>query len=137
MALFDWDSGKYSVYIDEMDTHHKKLMSLINSIYDASKNPPNKASNTKLFDEIINYTLMHFETEEKIMEKMGFPDIKTHKFIHKDLVSKVVKFREEYDKGPGAYKPEFVNFLKVWLTAHIQGIDRKYGEYSKTHKSAA
>ena len=47
--------------------------------------------------------------------------------IHKDLLD---KFTDHYQimVSTGKLNDKFFSFLKLWLSAHIQGIDVKYGK---------
>lgn len=117
-----------------MDAHHKQLMDILNRVYDAYKagsdgGRPDRVANTRLMQELVDYTVMHFTAEEALMEREEFPDTRTHKLIHKSLLDKVKAHVNAFHAGDGSFSEDFVMFLKVWLSSHIQGIDRKYGKH--------
>jgi hemerythrin len=60
------------------------------------------------------------------MDKIKFAGADTHKIIHKQLLEQVTAYITEFKKT-GKLTDAFFNFLSVWLTSHIKGIDMKYG----------
>lgn len=56
----------------------------------------------------------------------------THKLIHQDLLKRfgehVLRFRSSPEMK---VSNDFFMFLKVWLSAHICGIDRKYADVAQ------
>ena len=67
------------------------------------------------------------------MDEIGFGDTNLHKMIHQKLLK---TFTEHYQSALAlnSLDDEFFSFLRFWLAAHIQGIDMKYGEYSKARQ---
>ena len=61
------------------------------------------------------------------MASIGFAGLRSHKNIHDTLLETLAEHVRVISEGDGKVKPDFFIFLKVWLTAHIQGIDAKYG----------
>ena len=56
----------YSVNIKEIDSQHKNLFSLINKVQFSDKDKPNtKEEINKILDEMNDYAIYHFDTEEK------------------------------------------------------------------------
>ena len=64
------------------------------------------------------------------MESIGFPGLREHKYIHKSLLDQVTDHKLKFEAS-GVLSNEFFAFLKVWLKAHICGIDMKYGQHKK------
>lgn len=136
MQPFQWSDQEYSVGVKSMDEQHHYLMDLVNKIYKASDAKPNKEANKILFDDVVAFTVKHFSEEEALMEMEKYPDLERHKKIHQDLVEKVNIHYKKFKEGNGSFTPEFLMFLKVWLSAHIKGIDTKYGKHILGKKTA-
>ena len=68
------------------------------------------------------------------MQSIGFPGLGSHKRIHASLLEQLNEHANAFEAGPGALPDQFFTFLKVWLTAHIVGIDAKYGEHAHQRK---
>lgn len=136
MAFFEWNQSRFAVGVDSMDGQHQILIRIINQIYDASKKSPQQQQpNQALFKELIEFTVKHFGEEENVMKNIGYPDLDAHQVIHKNLVKKVLRFKSDFDKNDSQFSEQFLNFLKMWLISHIEGIDKRYGAHAKQLKS--
>jgi len=131
--LFQWDPNRYSVFVPSMDSEHQEIIRLMNLLFEKSNAKKPKAEILDAMNALAKYTVKHFRDEEKyFMSLPNYPGAVTHKKIHEDLRKRVTDFVTKYQNQPGSeVDPEFFNFLKVWLSAHIAGIDKKYGEVSQ------
>lgn len=122
-------SPNFSVGVPSIDEQHKKLVAMVNTIHAGVKQGIGKEAAAKVLNELAEYTVFHFKTEEDLFDKYGYPETDVHKAIHKDLVQKVVAFKEKFDKGRATVDFELLNFLKNWLQNHICITDKKYGPF--------
>ena len=128
MALLNW-SESYSVGIREIDSQHKKLIDLINSLHEGMKTGKGKELLGGILNELAAYTVYHFGFEEKLFAEFGYPETIIHKRQHSDLVAQVKKFIKSYNNGGGVITIEIMNFLRDWLSQHIVGADKKYSVF--------
>lgn len=127
MSFFEWDAKVYSVKVQEMDKEHIILIDKMNKLYEANeKNQPFETIKN-LLEDFGNYTVTHFRDEEAFMEKIKFEGVEIHKEIHRQLLTQFQKHVTEFESTK-VLSRGFFNFLKVWLTSHIRGIDMKYSE---------
>lgn len=131
MALMNWES-KFSVGIKEIDDQHKKLFDLINSLHDAMKAGKGKDALGKVLIELVNYTVYHFGTEEKLFQKYAYPETTAHKKEHADLTKQATELKAKFEKEGGAITIDVMNFLRDWLNNHILKIDMKYVPFLKS-----
>ena len=73
MPLFVWNDS-YSVKVAELDNQHKKLIGLINQLYDAMKEGKGKDVLEVIFTELIEYTKNHFSAEENTTAHNPYSD---------------------------------------------------------------
>ncbi len=125
MTLINWNDA-LSVNIQEIDSHHKKLMDLINGVYQAMMMDKGKDVIEKILNELLEYTEYHFGYEEKLFQQYGYPETKAHIAKHRNLVSKVKDFVCEFKSGKANVDHELLVFLRSWLTNHIMGTDQEY-----------
>lgn len=114
-----------------MNDQHKILLDLMNRLYDGAKAQENVDDLVSILEKLKNFTIKHFKEEkeeEEYMERTEFPGLNSHKIIHQQLLEKFVA-EEENILAQKSFLDSFFNFLKMWLSAHIQGIDVKYGEH--------
>lgn len=129
MALIIWKEA-YSVNIAEIDNQHKKLIELINNLHDAMITGKAKEEMSKILSGLVDYTLYHFATEEKIFDQYDFPGSKAHKKQHNDFIEQVAALQKKHEDGERVLTIDVMNFLRDWLNDHIMGSDKKgYGPY--------
>lgn len=123
--LIQW-TEEMSVKVPHLDNDHRFLIALINQLASAEK-IGNRRIAESVLDELINYTLDHFQREELFLEKMGYPDLSKHKRLHNSFTEVIQDIRWQYLHG---FRPKINNeillFLRNWLSKHILVEDMKY-----------
>ena len=126
MSLMDWNE-RFDIGVDAMNHEHQGLLDAMNALHDADKAGVTGPEINRLVAELGRLSAEHFAHEERYMETIGYEGLKTHKIIHQDLLRKYGDFAEKIRAEGGKAEPAFFTFLKLWLSAHIMGIDMKYG----------
>ncbi len=129
-VFFEWNSS-LETGIKEIDEQHKRLVDMVNELYNAVNNGSGKKVLADILTRLADYTVYHFKTEEHYFEKFGYPQTDIHKQIHKNLVEKVISFKEQFEKGGSTISYELLNFLKDWLINHIGKTDMQYVPFLK------
>jgi hemerythrin-like metal-binding protein len=124
--IFTWDAAKYSVKVPDMDREHQQIILLMNKLYTLYKSGASSAEQGAALTALAEYTVKHFHDEEAYMAKINFPGLTVHKGVHKNLLDRVGQFAATF-KATGKVGDDLFVFLKMWLAAHICGIDMKYG----------
>jgi hemerythrin len=128
MSLLTWED-KYKVGVAEFDEQHKKLIDLINKLYEAMKSGHGKEILKDILNESIEYAKYHFQNEEKYFTKYGYPNTSEHIEEHNSFRKSVLDLKKRSDEGKTVVTSELMLFLKQWLISHIQVTDKKYGPY--------
>ncbi len=129
MPLMTWNE-KMSVGVAVIDAEHKKLVGMLNDLYDGVQAGKAAEALGKVLDGLISYTAAHFRHEEELFAKTGYPAATAHKKEHDDLTRQVLDVQAKYKAGiSGTLSLEVMTFLKNWLVTHIQGSDRSYGPH--------
>jgi len=128
MSLMAWNDS-FSTHVGEVDSHHGKLIELINEIYRGIMLEKDKVIVDNTLDELVDFTVMHFGYEESLFDKYGYEDAVSHKQKHKELLAQVGDYVTRYKEGNTEISHELLTFLKNWLTKHILGVDQKYAAY--------
>ena len=128
MQLFNW-SQELSVNIKEIDEQHKKLIGLINHLFDAMLEGKTQKLINDIVDELINYAEYHFNTEEKYFALHNYPESQQHAVQHSFYKDEILQFKKELLHGKSTVPMDVFNFLKDWLTEHIMQSDKKYALY--------
>lgn len=125
MAFLEWSRDLESG-IQVIDDQHKRIVAFINELNDALETG-NAEETNHVMEGLLNYTVTHFEFEEYLQEKAGYPFLRAHRRIHEIFMKKVASIRERGTLGENI-APELLKLLKGWLASHIKGEDRDYVE---------
>lgn len=134
--FYVWKEEELGLGVQNMDKEHQILISKMNALYAANESKSSPLHLKNLIDDLAQYTIKHFADEEAYMDQINYPEAETHKVIHKQLLAQFNNYVEQFKTNQTVSK-EFFNFLKVWLTSHIRGIDMKYSAFSKGKKFVA
>ena len=127
---FAWDATQYGLGVPEMDHEHQTLIGLMNKVHALHLAGAPRAAQGKALDELVAYTVRHFKDEEAYMTRIGYPGLRLHAGVHQQLLDRVGVFAAEFART-GVLTDAFFAFLKMWLKAHICGIDIKYTHHSQ------
>ena len=125
-----WNDEKFSLGIAIIDEQHKQLVGLLNSLI-INKDPEARQFTAKVFTTLLVYIRTHFQMEEKLLHRMGYPGLKEHAKEHQGFVQQVFQLKEQYDRSqhsPEVLK-ELLPLLSNWLTCHILQTDKAYAKY--------
>lgn len=129
MSFFEW-SDKYLVQIPEIDADHRNLFALANRIHQRIKKGAGQAAILRALGHLVDYVEGHFSREERLMERVAYPDIVAHKKTHRMLEQIVQSMYRIYRHEPDAVDPDkLLEFLGDWLQNHILKSDMQYGPW--------
>lgn len=133
MAFLDW-SPSLSVQSTLIDTDHKRLIELINALYDLCEKPHGTAEGEAALGQLINATKAHFTHEETLMRKAAYPAFIPHKIAHDRLLAQIEDFAKRVTANQTHLSPENTVFLRTWLSDHIMKVDKPLGEWLVKNK---
>lgn len=129
MPLVEW-TEKMSVNVGVLDEDHKKLFALVNELFERIQKGDRKNLLEEVLDDLIAYTIGHFNREEKFFVETDYPDTAIHKAMHVSLTKQVIEIQRKFKAGETSLLDiELLQFLSAWLVQHIQGADKKYSAY--------
>lgn len=126
MPFITW-TPSFSVGHPVLDADHRKLIDILNQIYDAWQTH-SSVELGRMFDELLDYTDHHFSREESHLAARDYTDLARHHAAHERLRELVHAFRSRHLAGltADAMTEEMAKFLKSWLMDHILEEDMKY-----------
>ena len=128
MAVIEWQPA-FSVLVSKFDEQHKGLITLINDLHSAMQRGEGQIILGDIFNSLGDYTKNHFADEERMMQANAYPDISRHMAAHEHLLNRVIELQKEFVAGNSVLSVNVINFLRDWLTTHIQGEDKMYGSF--------
>jgi hemerythrin len=123
--LLHWHE-EYSVNIQRIDNHHRRLFEIGNTVLDAVESEKPVAEVAEAFGLMVEYALFHFAEEEALLERYGYPELDTHRHRHQRLVVAMNELFERIQRGSPVISAELLVFLQDWLVTHILREDRRY-----------
>lgn len=128
MAFLDW-SDALSVHYRLIDTDHKKLIDIINRLYDLSTEDRGTAAAGATIKQLMDFTKTHFVHEETLMRKTAYPQFIPHKIEHDRLTKQLTDFSNRFEAGQAGLSQDTVVFLRTWLCDHILEVDVHLGRW--------
>jgi hemerythrin len=132
--LISWNK-KFETGIEEIDRQHKNLFAIAERLYEAKKGDGENLGLRidKTAEELLEYTEIHFKTEESLMEKCNYAGLSEHKRIHSKFKETAIeyKIRIKERRGDLFLAMEMMNFLIDWIVVHVSVTDKEYVPYLK------
>ncbi|VAX05907.1 hypothetical protein MNBD_GAMMA26-620 [hydrothermal vent metagenome] len=133
MSIIKWDPDMFSVKDPNIDDQHKTWISILNSLYNNLTAKGTAAQSRKILNAMLEYTQMHFATEEKLMLSIDYPKYKEHKVSHDRFIDKLTGLKHDLDAEDDILGIDLQHvlesWLKHWLVDHIINMDKQYSAY--------
>lgn len=124
--IFPWNSN-FNTGIPKIDEQHEKLVHLLNQLASYVAFNDETLQLDKIFDELANYAIYHFQEEERIWHEYlpDEPEELAHKKIHESFIETVTVTRAKIiTSSKELIIEELLSFLTRWLATHILENDR-------------
>jgi hemerythrin-like metal-binding protein len=113
--------------ISIIDEQHRGIISTINSLYHFIQSGQGEEIIKPTLIMLLQYTTIHFSTEEALMKEAGYPAVAKHIIMHKALLEKTRKLSIEANRDQDS--DAVLSFLKDWWLGHITKEDKKYAPF--------
>ncbi|MBD3217151.1 MAG: bacteriohemerythrin [candidate division Zixibacteria bacterium] len=130
-----WDDERYSINNEEIDSQHKKLIDICNSLYDSHQRGDTIDGIRNALLAIVEYARTHFKDEEGLMSEIGFPGLNRQKKSHREFLDRITGFLQELRRGHQISALRLLAFLKNWIEDHIENEDKLIGSFLKAKKA--
>lgn len=118
----EWEK-KYSVDVEEIDNHQKKMFELFNLLIDMKKSKADIKDCINIITEINEYSKLYFSTEERYLKKKGYPDFYTHAKAHRQFAKISISLRREISENEDALTYDVIEEMRNWMINHILTLD--------------
>ena len=135
VEIVTWEE-KYATGIELIDNQHKELFNLTNQLHRACLGGVKEAVPVFLdtMNMMVHYFRFHFGAEEKLMERINYPDYQKHKQQHDTLEKNIYNSVKEFKEGNKSVTNNVVKILKEWVFDHIAVYDIQYASYIADQK---
>jgi hemerythrin len=126
MSLIEWTQESYGTNVGICDEQHQVLFDRVNALNDAVIIGDRGDIGDRL-DNLVDYVVEHFQTEERLMEQRGYAGLDKHRLEHENLISICADLQGRFHAEETEIEAGTMAFIKNWLDHHIPIIDRSYG----------
>ena len=132
MSTMQWDES-LSVGVTLIDEQHKAWIERFNAVCDAVEAHKGPEEISKTLSFLLDYTEMHFSTEEKHMTANDYPQLEEHRSRHEELKSTLDNLVQDFEEEGATHSLALAidSFMGTWLVRHITNVDRKLGDFLK------
>ena len=128
MTLLTWNHA-CTVGVRAMDDQHGVLMDSMNELRLALMHGRGREQVRELLDTLIEFTRMHFWSEEQLMEQTGFPGLSEHRAEHQRLLRLFRESAHLVQQGDKVRMRPLLGSLRDGYLEHIGGPDQQYGPW--------
>ncbi|MDQ2103102.1 bacteriohemerythrin [Azospirillum isscasi] len=114
---------------EDIDNDHMILVALINRAARRIRGGEVPHAIGSAIDQLVAYTVLHFEQEERVMERSAYPDFVQHKAQHDALRKRVAELKQRFESGEARVGDDLLALFRDWLTGHIQRFDKRIGSH--------
>lgn len=120
-----------------IDSEHDVQMQLLDSLSETLQKPDGISPANYILDQFIEFSDMHFLSEQLVMRLHGYPGYEPHLEEHTRLMKKVREIRSRMDQRQAGASAQLVYQLREWLLTHISTEDVAFGAFLKTKEGNA
>jgi hemerythrin len=116
-----------------MDDQHGILMDAINELHLALVRGAGREKMCELLDQLIEFTRMHFWSEEQLMEQAGFAGLAEHRAEHHRMLAEILQAAHRLQYGEPLPLRPFLDQLHNGFLEHVEHLDQEYGPCLHEH----
>jgi hemerythrin len=112
-----------------MDDQHGILMDTTNELRLAVVRGLGREQVSEVLDRLIEFTRMHFCSEEKLMDQYLFPGREEHRAEHQRILAQILQSSHRVQHGEQMQMRPLLCLLRESYSEHIESMDREYGPW--------
>ena len=112
-----------------IDMQHKILFKIANNLLAEVASPQDDNQCLTIIDELLLEIGIHFQTEETVMKRAGYPSTENHRAIHSELLNKAQSLSDKF-QNKQLEVAEVIQFLVIDVVFdHLLREDKKFFPY--------
>jgi hemerythrin len=112
-----------------MDDQHGILMDTMNEARLALVHGRGRDQVSELLDRLVEFTRMHFWSEEQLMEQYHFSGLPEHRIEHQRILAQILQSSHRVQHGEKMQMRPLLCFLREAYGEHIEKMDQEYGPW--------
>ena len=128
MTLLTW-SHECIVGVQAMDDQHGILMDTLNELRTSLLHGTSRRDVSLQLERLIEFTRMHFESEDQLLRQQGYPGADEHRTEHQNLLKRLYTALEQVNGDEPVHLSSLLEFLPSWYLEHVEKLDQPYGTW--------
>jgi hemerythrin len=112
-----------------LDAEHQGQIDLLLQIENEFSGAANPARLAFLLDRLIEFTDIHFMSEQVLMRERAYPGLPAHEEEHSQLIDHMRSFQRRVEAEGRRLTADQVSGLRGWVLHHIQTKDAAFARY--------
>ena len=113
----------------EVDREHTLQLDLLDRFATQLGTGADREALAATLDQLVDFTKMHFASEEALMRLYGYERFAAHVAQHEETVERIDALRDACEAGAEDLTAETLAHLRHWLVEHIRYSDRAFGRF--------
>ena len=114
---------------DALDLEHEGQTDLLTALETELLGAQDKARLGELLGRLIEFTEIHFMSEQVLMRERAYPGLPAHEAEHDRLMEQMRGFQNRIGSGECSLTPGDVSALRDWVLNHIRTKDTAFARY--------
>ena len=132
VTLLTW-SHECIVGVQAIDDQHGILMDTLNELRIMLLRGADRRGISVHLERLIDFTQMHFQSEECLLLQQGFPALPEHRSAHQLLLAKLHAALERINHDEALHITTLLGFLPSWYLDHVEKLDQPCGVWLNEH----
>jgi len=114
-----------------LDFQHRELTATFNHLVASTGLLGPSLEQEQAFTQFMEHALAHFAVEDALMERVGYPQRRSHGKIHETLIAQAKDLARRIRSGEQGITQPVLDFLECWLVHHMQEEDLPLAKFLK------
>jgi len=136
MAAISGQEDHLELGNDVMDGEHAAQMRLLETFEKGVRERKDVNELMIIFDRLVEFTNLHFMSEEMLMQRHAYPAVNQHVKEHDSLLDQARKIQVSFDDDDRTITETELSTLRKWLIDHIRTKDQAFALYLKKRGEA-
>lgn len=128
MGSLVWNHASV-VGVQAMDDQHGILMDSLNELRVQAARGSSRDHLHRQLERLVEFTGMHFDCEERLLERHGFPDVESHRSEHRRMLHLIRAGADRASSGGTEELHSVLNLMRASFAEHVEGLDTRYGTW--------
>jgi hemerythrin-like metal-binding protein len=129
MTMTPDEESAFQLGQDALDGEHQGQIDLLLAIEMELSGAGDTARVAALLDQLIEYTNIHFMSEQVEMRQQIYPGLPAHEAEHDQLMEQMRDFQQRIASGERTLSAADISTLRDWVLRHIRSKDAAFAEY--------